>query len=61
MAELAARRGAWPWHSLARQQIVTENAGGGSGFFRLKSDRENVSIQSISVTEENVKLGISID
>ncbi len=43
------------------QQIVTGKAGETSGFFRLQSDRENVSIQSISVLEEDVRLGISID
>lgn len=45
----------------ATQQIVTGKTDGASGFFRLQSDRENVSIQSISVSEEDVRLGISIE
>ncbi len=43
------------------QRIVTGKASETSGFYRLRSDRENVSIRSVSVSDEDVRLGISIE
>ncbi len=43
------------------QELKTAPSGASNGFYRLKSDREGVSIRSLSVDETEVRLGISLD
>ena len=45
----------------ATQELKTDKVGADTGFYRLRSDREDVSIDSITVSESDVRLGVSID
>jgi hypothetical protein len=42
----------------ATQELKTNKVGADTGFYRLRSDREDVSI---TVSDSDVRLGVSID